>query len=74
MGVNVDVIEERTGESYVSYLESLISFIDKHLTKRLLNQDLNPLLKQDELDKVLPNIKDSIIVFLEDEVFRVKGE
>jgi hypothetical protein len=51
----------------------LISFIDKHLTKRLLNQDLNPLLKQEELDKVLPNIKDGIIVFLEDEVFRVKG-
>jgi predicted nucleotidyltransferase component of viral defense system len=74
MGVNVDVIEERTGESYVSYLESLISFIDKHLTKRLLNQDINPLLKQEELDKVLPNIKDGIIVFLKDEVSRVKGE
>ncbi|KUK66835.1 MAG: hypothetical protein XD87_0460 [candidate division WS6 bacterium 36_33] len=74
IGINVKVIEERTGESYVSYLESLISFIDKHLTKKLLNQDLNPLLRQDELDKVLPNIKDSVIVFLEDEVSRVKGE
>lgn len=74
MGINVEVIEERTGESYVNYLESLISFIDKHLTERLLNQDLNPLLKQDELDKVLPNIKESIIVFLEDEISRVKGE
>jgi predicted nucleotidyltransferase component of viral defense system len=73
MDINVEVIEERTGESYVNYLESLISFIDKHLTERLLNQDLNPLLKQDELDKVLPNIKESIIVFLEDEVSRVKG-
>jgi predicted nucleotidyltransferase component of viral defense system len=74
IGINVKVIEERTGEGYVSYLESLISFIDKHLTKKLLNQDLNPLLRQDELDKVLPNIKDSVIVFLEDEVSRVKGE
>lgn len=74
MGINVKVIEERTGESYVGYLEVLISFIDKHLTEKLLNQDLNPLLRQEELDKVLPNIKDSIIVFLEDEISRVKGE
>lgn len=74
MGINVKVIEERTGESYVGYLKVLISFIDKHLTEKLLNQDLNPLLKQEELDKVLPNIKDSIIVFLEDEISRVKGE
>lgn len=74
MEINTKVIEERTGESYVGYLESLILFIDKHLTEKLLNQDLNPLLKQDELDKVLPNIKDSIVVFLEDEISRVKGK
>ncbi len=72
IGINSKVIEERAGESYVNYLKLLISFVEEYLTERLLNQDLNPLLKQEELDKVLPNIKEGVIVFLEDEVSRVR--
>jgi predicted nucleotidyltransferase component of viral defense system len=72
IGVNIKVIEERSGESYVNYLESLISFVDEYLTEKLLNQDLNPLLKQEDLDKVLPKIKAGVIVFLEDEISKVK--
>lgn len=56
---------------YVKYLKSLIAFIKKNLTKTLINQDLNPLVKQRDLDKLIPHISDDIISFLEDEISRM---
>jgi predicted nucleotidyltransferase component of viral defense system len=73
MGVNRKVIEERSGMEYVKYLNYLITFVKEHLTDKLLNQDLNPLVKQEVLDSLLPNIKDDIVMFLEDEICRAKG-
>ena len=65
MGVNIQVIEERSGMEYDRYLKSLIVFVKRYLTNKLLNQDV--------LEKLLPSIKDDIVVFLEDEISRVKG-
>lgn len=73
LGINEKVIEERSGMEYVKYLKSLIAFIKKHLTKTLLNQDLNPLVKQKDLDKLLIHIKDDIVSFLKDEIFRINS-
>lgn len=72
--VNTKVVEERSGMGYVEFLQSLIVFINENLTERLLNQDLNPLLRQDELDNVLSNIKESVTIFLKDEVSRVEKQ
>lgn len=71
LSINEKVIEERSGMEYVKYLKSLIAFIKKNLTKTLLNQDLNPLVKQRDLDKLIPHINDDIISFLEDEILRM---
>ena len=68
LDVNKEVVEERTGLSYTSYLKSLIPFIEKNVTKKLLNQDLNVLLSQKDLDILLPNIKDGLITFIQDEI------
>jgi predicted nucleotidyltransferase component of viral defense system len=71
LSINEKVIEERSGMEYVKYLKSLTAFIKKNLTKTLLNQDLNPLVKQRDLDKLIPHINDDMISFLEDEILRM---
>lgn len=73
LSINEKVVEERSGMEYVNYLKSLITFINKHLTKTLLNQDLNPLVKQKDLDKLLIHIKGDIVSFLKDEIFRINS-
>lgn len=74
LSINEKVIEERSGLEYVNYLKSLIAFIKKHLTKTLLNQDLNPLVKQRDLDKLLPHINEDIVSFLKDEISRINSQ
>lgn len=66
--INKKVVEERTGLTYKEYLDSLIPFLKEHVTKKLLNQDLNPLLNQKDLDSILPHLESSLIVMIEDEV------
>lgn len=73
LSINEKVVEERSGMEYVNYLKSLITFINKHLTMTLLNQDLNPLVKQKDLDKLLIHIKGDIVSFLKDEIFRINS-
>jgi predicted nucleotidyltransferase component of viral defense system len=65
--INKKVVEERTGLTYEKYLESLIPFIKKNVTKKLLNQDLNPLMNQKDLDNILPHLESSLIMMIEDE-------
>ena len=74
LSINEKVIEERSGLEYLKYLKSLIAFIKKHLRKTLLNQDLNPLVKQRDLDKLLPHINEDIVSFLKDEISRINSQ
>lgn len=71
--INKDVIEEASGQSYVEYLKSLIIFINSNLTDKLINQDLNPLMRQSDIDNILPHLRDDLIVFLSDEVDRANS-
>lgn len=73
LDINKEVIEDRMGMDYVEYLKSLIPFINLHLTEKVINQDLNPLMRQEDIDIVLPHIKNTIVIFLEDEIARSKG-
>lgn len=74
LDVNIKVVEDKMGMGYIEYLESLILFVGEHLTDKLLNQDLNPLLKQREIDDLLPHLKDDIVIFLQDEISRYTQE
>ena len=71
--INKKVVENRVNMGYTEYLKALIPFIQKKLTKKLLNQDLNPLMEQKELNSFLPHIKDSLITFIQDEIAREKS-
>lgn len=70
--INKKVVEERTGMKYVDYLDSLIVFLKQNVNKRILNQDLNPLMKQKDLDIILSHLEDSLVTFLQDEISREK--
>jgi predicted nucleotidyltransferase component of viral defense system len=74
LDINKRVVEDRMDIDYVQYLENLIVFVEEHLNDKLLNQDLNPLLKQREIDDLLPHIKDDIVIFLQDEISRQSQE
>lgn len=74
LDINIKVVEDRMGVGYIEYLQLLIEFIEEHLTKKLINQDLNPLLKQKEIDDILPNLKSDILIFLQDEISRQTQE
>ena len=68
--INKNVIEDKTDMKYTEYLKSLLPFIENQVTEKLLNQDLNPLMKQGGIDKLLPHLKEDIIIFIQDEIAR----
>jgi len=68
--VHAQVVEDLTGMSYVSYLEDLQDFISRKLTEKLLRQDLNPLIKPEVLNKILPYLKDELLLFFDQEIQR----
>ena len=70
LDINKEVVAERTKMTYIDYLKALLPFIKKEITPELLNQDLNPLLKQKDIDILLPHLKDDILTFLQDEIER----
>jgi predicted nucleotidyltransferase component of viral defense system len=74
LDINKEVVEDRMSMGYVEYLKLLIVFIEEHLTKKLINQDLNPLLDQKKIDDILPSLKDDIVIFLQDELSRQTQE
>ncbi|MBU1105017.1 nucleotidyl transferase AbiEii/AbiGii toxin family protein [Candidatus Parcubacteria bacterium] len=65
--VNKRVVEDISGLKYKEYIAELIDLIQNKLTIRLLNEDLNPLLPKDALNKKLPLIKDELIFVLKQE-------
>mgnify|MGYP001002799140 CR=1 FL=1 len=68
--INKNVIEDKTDMKYTEYLKSVLTFIENQVTEKLLNQDLNPLMKQGGIDKLLPHLKEDIIIFIQDEIAR----
>ncbi len=68
--INHKVVKAITEKDYTDYLKSLIKFISEEIDQRLLNEDLKPLLKHEKVDRVLPLLKDELIVFIKDEIRR----
>jgi predicted nucleotidyltransferase component of viral defense system len=70
IAINRKVVEEITEKNYTEYLKSLIKFIKKEVDQRLLNEDLNPLLKKEKVNRILPLLKDELLIFIKDEIRR----
>ena len=61
---NNKVIIERRDQSVHDFFERLIDFIDKHITIKVIDQDLNPLLQIKEYRKIRKNLKNETILLL----------
>ncbi|MEK7523609.1 MAG: nucleotidyl transferase AbiEii/AbiGii toxin family protein [Patescibacteria group bacterium] len=68
----VAVIEERTGKKVRPFLKSLITFIQKHITQTILDQDLNVLLPAETFGKIRKILKQEVLMFLQDEIRRLE--
>ena len=69
--VNKEVVEDLTKKSYKDYLNDLIKFIEKEVSERTLNEDLNTVLDKKELNIVTKHIKTELIFMLNDELGRL---
>jgi len=67
-----EVIKERTGMSAASYFEKLIVFIEKHITEKIITEDLSFLLPAKTFQAIRKTLKRETIVLIEDCVKRDK--
>jgi len=66
-----EIIEERTKKSTLSYLKELRSFIDKKVTQKVINQDLNFLLPYKKFNAIRKILKTETLMLIDDEIKRV---
>ena len=64
------VIVERRGTTVHKFFEVLTTFVDKHITETVINQDINMLLTPDHFQKLRKILKNETMQFLKDEVER----
>lgn len=65
---NKDVILERRGVSPKKHLQELKQFIEKKVTRRVLEEDLNVLLEYEKFKKVREYLKTETLQFIEEEI------
>jgi predicted nucleotidyltransferase component of viral defense system len=70
--VNKEVVVERSGKPYTTYLQKLRKLIEDKLSDEYLYQDLNPLLPGKDLKGVAKTLKRELLVFLGDEIKRAE--
>ena len=68
--VNQAVVENSTKMSYVKYLDKVVEFLERRVTDKVLNQDLNPLLPVSVLNKTIQQIRPELLSLLKDEISR----
>ena len=64
------IITERTGMSVTDYLQFLTAFIEKHITQRVIDEDLNTLLPSDVFRHIRTHLTRETIMFIRDDVAR----
>ncbi|MFA5854942.1 MAG: nucleotidyl transferase AbiEii/AbiGii toxin family protein [Candidatus Gracilibacteria bacterium] len=61
-----EIVEERTGKTISKFLHSLRTFIEKHVTQTVIDQDLNSLLPNDIFALERKFLKDETLMFLKE--------
>lgn len=69
---NEKVIIERRGKKLAVFFKELIIFIEKNINQDIINQGLNFLLPADKFRKIRKILKQETLMFLRDELERVK--
>ncbi len=67
---NHKIIEERTGMSVLEYLQKLEDVVDKKVTRRVIDEDINTLLDYDTFKKVRKYLKEETLKFIKIEMAR----
>lgn len=69
---NVPVIlERRKTKNLAGFFQELIDFVERHITQRIVDQDLNALLSPDQFRRVRSHLKRETLMFLRDELQRI---
>lgn len=69
---NKEVIEERRKKPVVDFFRGLVEFVEKNITGTIINQDLSILLSPDKFQKIRKILKRETLMFLRDEIARLK--
>ena len=59
-----EIITERTGKEIPGFVKTLKSFIQKHITQQLIDQDLNTLLPPKDFKRIRTALKQEVLMFL----------
>lgn len=71
---NPDVIRERRKKTLADFFQELIAFVESHITQTIIEQDINTLLPYEQFNKIRTSLKQETIMFLKDELKRVKDD
>ncbi len=66
-----DIIRERRGVSLYRHMEELMEFIEKKVTRKVIEEDLNVLLEYDNFSRTRKYLKTETLHFIKKEVERV---
>jgi len=69
---NSQVIAERTGVSALEYFQKLKEFVDKRITRKILEEDLNALLEYKKFKQINKYLKKETLNFIDIEIKRLE--
>ena len=67
------IIEERTKKKVIDYLKELKEFIEKRITQKIINQDLNLLLSDKKFQMIRRTLKTEVLMLIKDEIESVSS-
>ncbi len=67
-----EIIIERTGKKPIDYFKKLKDFVEKKVNEKMIAEDLNFLLPKEKFLKIKKVLKQEVIMFLSDEIRRIK--
>jgi len=67
------IIENYSKKKITDFLNDLIKFIEKNITQRIIDQDINFLLPPQKFQRIRKNLKSETILFLKDELKRIEN-
>lgn len=66
------IYERRKNKDRAVFFGELIIFVEKHITQKIIDQDLNVLMPPDQFRRVRTHLKSETLMFLRDEFERIK--
>jgi len=71
---NSEIIIERRDVSVSAYFQKLRRFVDNHVTRRILEEDLNVLLEYEKFKRISKYLKKETLNFIDAEIERLKNK